>query len=89
MDAGRSAQNSEIFADLNQVASDLQRTEVLSSALVRAADPVTAAALINDINNDQRLNMNALSEKEYYALQTSSAAPIEFLGIFVSIDDGA
>ena len=40
---------------------------------------------MNSINDDQRLNLNAVSEKEYYALQTVSAAPIEFLGIFVSI----
>ncbi|HUE21732.1 MAG TPA: ABC transporter permease [Bryobacteraceae bacterium] len=85
MDAGQSAQNSEIFGDLNQVSTDLDRTEVLSSALVRAPDAVTAAALLKSINDDQRLNMNAVSEKEYYALQTVSAAPIEYLGIFVSI----
>jgi len=85
MDAGQSAQNSEIFGDLNQVSADLDRTEVLSSALVRAADAVTAAALLKSINDDQRLNMNAVSEKEYYALQTQSAAPIEYLGIFVCI----
>jgi len=85
MDAGQSAQNSEIFGDLNQVSTDLDRTEVLSSALVRAPDSASAAALLNSINDDQRLNMNAVSEKEYYALQTVSAAPIEYLGIFVSI----
>ncbi|HKW98680.1 MAG TPA: ABC transporter permease [Bryobacteraceae bacterium] len=85
MDAGRGAPNSEIWGDLNQVSSDLQRVEVLSSALVRTADPVAAKALINDINNDQRLNMNAQSEREYYDLQTRSAAPIEFTGIFVAI----
>ena len=85
MDGGESAQNSEIFADLNQVSSDLQRVEVLSSALVRAKDSATAAALVNSINDDQRLNMNAVPEKEYYARQTEAAAPIEFLGIFVSI----
>ncbi|HTT60670.1 MAG TPA: ABC transporter permease [Bryobacteraceae bacterium] len=85
MDAGQSAQNSEIFGDLNQVSSDLDRTEVLSSALVRATDLASAKALVNGINDDQRLNMNAVSEKEYYALQTRSAAPIEYLGIFVSI----
>jgi putative ABC transport system permease protein len=85
MDAGQGAQNSEIFGDLNQVSSDLQRVEVLSSALVRATDAASAAALRNSINDDQRLNMNAVSEKEYYALQTQSAAPIEFLGVFVSI----
>jgi putative ABC transport system permease protein len=85
MDAGQSAQNSEIFGDLNQVSADLDRTEVPSSALVRAPDAVTAEALLKSINDDQRLNMNAVSEKEYYALQTRSAAPIEYLGIFVCV----
>ncbi|MGA3043208.1 MAG: ABC transporter permease [Bryobacteraceae bacterium] len=85
MDAGQSAQNSESFGDLNQISTDLDRTEVLSSALVRAPDEITAAALVKSINDDQRLNMNAVSEKEYYALQTLSARPIEFLGIFVCI----
>lgn len=85
MDAGQNAQNSEIFGDLNQVSADLQRVDVLSSALVRATDAGAAAALLNSINDDQRLNMNAVSEKEYYALQTRSAAPIEYLGIFVCI----
>src|ERR1039457_5323099 len=45
MDAGQTAQNSEIFGDLNQVSSDLQRVDVLSSALVRATDAGAAAAL--------------------------------------------
>ena len=85
MDAGRGAQGSEIWGDLNQVSSDLQRMEVLSSALVEATDAVSAKALINDINNDQRLTMTAQSEQEYYDAQTTSAAPIEFIGIFVSI----
>jgi putative ABC transport system permease protein len=85
MAAGNSAQASEIWGDLNQIGSDLQREEVLSSALVRATDEVTAKALVNDIANDQRLDMTALSEKEYYAQQTSQAAPVEFTGIFVAV----
>jgi len=85
MDAGRGAQASEIWGDLNQVSADLQRVEVLSSALVRATDAVTAKALVNDINNDQRLNMNALSEAAYYDAQTASALPIEYIGIFVAV----
>jgi putative ABC transport system permease protein len=85
MDAGRGAQASELWGDLNQVSADLQRVEVLSSALVRATDAITAKALVNDINNDQRLNMNALSEAAYYEAQTASAAPIEYIGIFVAI----
>jgi putative ABC transport system permease protein len=84
-DAGKSAANSEIFADVNTVAADFQRSEVVSSAHVRATDPVAAAALINDLKSDQRLNVDAFTEKEYYDKQTASAAPIEFIGIFVSV----
>jgi putative ABC transport system permease protein len=85
MDAARGAQDSEIWGDLNQVSPDLQRIEVLSSALVEATDAVTAQALINDLNADQRLDVHALSEKEYYELQTTQAAPIEYTGVFVSL----
>jgi len=85
MDAGQGAENSEIFGDVNQISADLQRVDVLSSALVRAQDSAAAAALVNSINDDQRLNMNAVPEKEYFAQQTASAAPLEYLGIFVSI----
>lgn len=85
MDAGSGAQNSEIWGDWNQVASDLQRLETMSSALVAARDEVTAKALINDISGDQRLELTALSEKQYYDQQTVSAAPIEYTGIFVAM----
>jgi len=85
MDAGRGAQDSEIWGDLNQVAPDMQRLEVLSSALVEAKDAITAQALVNDLNGDQRLDVHALSEKEFYELQTAQAAPIEFTGVFVAL----
>src|SRR5713226_7721603 len=85
MSAGQSATNSEIFVDLNQVSSDFHRTEVLSSALVRATDSVSADALVKDLSGDQRLNVAAMLEKDYYAKQTSSALPIQFLGTFVSV----
>jgi putative ABC transport system permease protein len=85
MDAGAGAQNSEIWGDLNQVASDLQRLDVLSAALVAARDEVAAKALINDIGSDQRLELTAISEEEYYNQQTSNALPIEYTGIFVAM----
>lgn len=77
--------DSEIFADLNQLSADQHRPDVLSSALVKATDLVAADALIKNIENDQQLNMTAMSEKTYYDAQTSSGAPVEFLGIFCSI----
>jgi len=85
MTVGRGATNSEIFGDLNQVSSDFQRADALSSILVRATDLVAAQALINDIRNDPKLNLDALSEQAYYQAQTGSGILIESLGIFVSI----
>jgi ABC-type lipoprotein release transport system permease subunit len=85
MNCGRCAHDSEIWGDLNQISSDYQRVEVLSSAIVQANDAVAAKAMVNDINNDQRLGTHALSEQEFYELQTASGAPIEAIGIFVSI----
>jgi len=85
MDAGQGSTNSEIFADLNQVTGDFNRQDGLSSALVRAEDAVTADALINSINDDRKLNANAQTQTAYMESQTSSAEPVKYLGIFVSI----
>src|ERR1035438_9504422 len=85
MDAGDSAVNSEIFGDGNQVASDFNRSDTYSSALFQATDEVTAAALSKSLESDRRLNITVMSEKDYYAAQTISAAPIKFLGGFVCI----
>lgn len=85
MSAGKSAANSEILADLNQVSADFDRSENLSSALLRATDEVAADALIKNIAVDQQLNADPLLETAYYQKQTSSAAPIQFLGTFIAL----
>jgi putative ABC transport system permease protein len=85
LDGGRSAADSEIFCDLAQLASDQNREASLSSVLIRAADQASMQALMNDMKDDRRLNVDAVSEKSYYESQTSSAAPIQILGTFVAI----
>ncbi|HKQ92993.1 MAG TPA: ABC transporter permease [Blastocatellia bacterium] len=85
MDGGRSAADSEIFCDLAQLASDQDRAAALSSALIRAADRASMEALMNNLKDDRRLNVDAVPEKSYYEAQTSSAAPIQYLGFFVAI----
>jgi putative ABC transport system permease protein len=85
MDGGRSAANSEIFCDLAQLAADQNRETALSSVLLRAVDEVALQALTNDLTGDRRLNVDAVSEKSYYEAQTSAAAPIQVLGLFVAI----
>ncbi|MBI4889524.1 MAG: ABC transporter permease, partial [Acidobacteria bacterium] len=79
------ARNSEILTDLNQAASDFQREEVLSSALIRASDEVAHQALVNDLSFDTRLNVQARPEKDYYTQQTSSGDLVRYLGTFVAI----
>ena len=85
MDGGDSSVNSEIFGEGNQVASDFNRSDTYSSALLQATDEVAAAALKKSLENDRRLNVTVTSEREYYDAQTVSARPIQFLGFFVCI----
>jgi putative ABC transport system permease protein len=85
MDGGRSAVNSEIWGDVNQMSSDYNRSEVLSSVLIRSQDPVAMQALMNELSADPKLNALAKSEQSYFDAQTVSAAPVQFLGVFVSI----
>src|SRR6202167_3578712 len=69
MDGGRSAVNSEIFGDLNQISSDFNRADGLSSILLRATDAATVPALVNSLNDDRRLGVLAETEKSYYEAQ--------------------
>jgi ABC-type antimicrobial peptide transport system permease subunit len=84
-DASGGAQSSEVWGDLFQVSSDLQRVDTVSSCLVSATDAVSAQALVASLNDDQRLGVKAMFEKEYYDQQTGSAAPIEYTGLVVAI----
>src|SRR5229473_3275801 len=83
-DANGTAHESEIWGDINQLATDFERT-VYSSVLLRATDPVSADALKNRANDDQRLELNGMLEPDYYASQTKSGAPIKFVGVIVAI----
>jgi putative ABC transport system permease protein len=85
MDGGQSAVNSEIWGDLNQISSDYNREDNLSSILVRASDAAAVPSLIKVIDDDRQLNLSGIPEPAYYASQTSSGAPLEFLGILVAI----
>jgi putative ABC transport system permease protein len=85
MDGHGSAVDSEIYADGPTVAADFNRPDTYSSALLQASDEVTANALINSLLSDRRLNVTPMTEPEYYGGLTTAAAPVQFLGYFVSI----
>jgi putative ABC transport system permease protein len=83
-DSNGSAHESEVWADINQLASDFDRTSY-SSVLIRATDAVAANALKNQTTDDQRLKLNGMLETDYYAQQTSTGGPIKFVGFMVAI----
>src|SRR5580700_9216139 len=83
-DAGGTAYESELWGDVNQMASDFDRQGAFASAYLRATDPVSADALKHRVSDDQRLKLEGTLETEYYEKQTSSGGPIKFIGIVVA-----
>jgi putative ABC transport system permease protein len=83
-DASGTAHSSEVWGDINQISTDFERS-IYSSVLLRATDPVSAEALKNRANDDQRLELNGMLEPEYYYSQTKSGDPIKWVGRIVAI----
>jgi putative ABC transport system permease protein len=82
-DATGTAHDSEIWADVHELAEDFDRT-MYSAVLLRPTDPGAGARLIAAINEDQRLHMRAMTERAYYMEQTKSSRPIKALGTFLA-----
>lgn len=83
-DAGGSAYDSEVWGDVNQMASDFDRQGGFASAYLRATDPAAANALKNAVSDDQRLKLEGMLETDYYEKQTRSGGPIRFVGFLVA-----
>jgi putative ABC transport system permease protein len=84
-DAGGSAYESEVWGDVNQMASDFDRQGGYASAYLHATDPIAADALVHRVSDDQRLKLEGTLETDYYAKQTSSGTPIKVIGYVVGI----
>lgn len=84
-DAGGSAYESEVWGDVNQMASDFDRQGGFASAYLRATDAIAAEALKNRVSDDQRLKLDGMLENDYYAKQTSSGTPIKVIGWVVGV----
>ena len=82
--AGNSAYDSEIWSDVNDLASDFDR-QVYSDVVVRAKNKAAVAQIADEVANDRRLHLKPETEKKYYENQTSSATPIKAFGIFIAI----
>jgi putative ABC transport system permease protein len=82
-DAAGSAYDSEIWADVNAVGDEFDRSH-FSSTLLRAVDPAAVNSLVQRIDQDRRLHLQARPEIEYFRDQTRASAPIKILGSFIA-----
>ncbi len=83
-EAEGTAYDSEVWADYAEICADWDRPSY-SSILLKATDSDAAARLRKKIADDQRINLQAIDQKKYYAEQTSSSAGIKALGYFIAI----
>src|SRR5215471_15869485 len=83
-DGGGSAYDSEIWTDVNQVASQFNRQNALGNAYLRATDKVAADALKHRVADDQQLQLDGMLETEYYDKQTANGGGIRLMGYIVA-----
>ena len=83
-DAGGKAFESEIWVDVNSLASTTKR-DSYSSVLVRVKDQAAMDQLAKRISEDQRLQLKAISERKFYEDQQGTASGVlKGLGTFVA-----
>ncbi|HEX4999362.1 MAG TPA: ABC transporter permease [Terriglobia bacterium] len=83
-DAARTAYDSEIWADYNEVAQEFERP-IYSSILLRTSGEDATADLQKRIADDRRLKLDAVGEREYFEKQTSTGDAIKILAYFVAV----
>lgn len=83
-DASRTAHESEIWGGYNEIAQEFERP-IYSSLLIRVASDADIRPLSNRITSDRRFRLDVFREPEYYAAQTSTAAPIRVLGYLIAV----
>lgn len=85
LDGNRSAFDSEIWADAEQVLQAFRRPSY-SSVIFRLADPQAFAKIREQIATDPRLGLEAKTERQFYAEQTESLTHfITLLGLSLSV----
>lgn len=82
-DGGGSSYDSEIWADVNQVANQFNRQNAIGNVYLHASDAVAADALKHRVADDQQIQLEGSLETEYWDKQTSSGGGIKVMGWIV------
>ena len=83
-DASGTAYDSEIWGDYDEISLAWDRP-IYVSILVRAASPDGVGEIQKRIEEDRRIQLQAIPQKEYYRGQTISSIGLKALGSFIGI----
>ena len=84
-DSAGKAFESELWVDINSLASTTNRLDGYSSALLRVTDQNALTALTKRITDDPKLHLKALSERVFYEDQQGAASGmLKGLAVFIS-----
>ncbi|HYR91813.1 MAG TPA: ABC transporter permease [Terriglobia bacterium] len=83
LDAARTAYDSEIWADYNEISGEFERP-IYSSLLVQCADGAAMSAIRERLAGDRRIQLDVFGQKEYFETQAGSALPIKVLGYLIA-----
>jgi putative ABC transport system permease protein len=84
-EAGGSSFESEIWGDVHSVQDEARRGTYFACARIKMAPGTDAAALIQRIADDPRINLAAQSEAEYYSEEATVATQLRKLVMFVAV----
>lgn len=85
-DSAGKAFESEIWVDINSLASTTKRSEAFSSALLRVKDQAALGTLAKRITDDPKLHLKAMPERAFYEDQQGAASgALKGLAVFISI----
>jgi putative ABC transport system permease protein len=79
-EADGGAVESEAWTDQSVLAQLVDRTGAMSSMQLRAASKADQEALINRIKTDNQIDLNAMTEQEYFAEQAEQSSFIKVVG---------
>src|ERR1041385_8735269 len=84
-DSAGKAFESEIWVDINSLASTTKRTESFSTALLRVKDQNALTALTKRITDDPKLHLKVTSERSFYEEQQGQASgALKALAVFIT-----
>ncbi|MFQ5930037.1 MAG: ABC transporter permease [Acidobacteriota bacterium] len=83
-EADGTAYDSELWGDYNEIAEEWNRP-AYSSVLLKAEDAEAAEKLQQRIADDNRIQLEAIPQKEYFRGQTISSVGIKGLGVLIAV----